>query len=50
MPLVDRIRVLFVHADQIARKGLLRAGIEPADPMIAARSTAYPISYGRRHR
>jgi catalase len=24
-------------------------GIEPADPMITARSEAYPISFGRRH-
>jgi catalase len=27
----------------------LPAGIEAADPMIAARSAAYPVSYGRRH-
>ena len=27
----------------------LPAGIEAADPMILARSTAYPVSYGRRH-
>ena len=28
--------------------GALPAGIEPADPMITARSTAYPVSFGRR--
>jgi catalase len=27
----------------------LPAGIEPADPMIEARSEAYPVSYARRH-
>jgi catalase len=27
----------------------LPVGIEAADPMIAARSAAYPVSYGRRH-
>ena len=27
----------------------LPPGIEPADPMIAARSAAYPVSYSRRH-
>jgi catalase len=27
----------------------LPAGIEAADPMIAARSAAYPVSYSRRH-
>jgi catalase len=27
----------------------LPAGIEPADPMIQARSAAYPVSYARRH-
>jgi catalase len=27
----------------------LPAGIETADPMIAARSSAYPVSYSRRH-
>jgi hypothetical protein len=25
------------------------AGIEPADPMITARSEAYPVSFVRRH-
>jgi catalase len=24
-------------------------GIEPADPMLTARSEAYPVSYARRH-
>lgn len=27
----------------------LPAGIAPADPMIQARSAAYPVSYARRH-
>jgi catalase len=27
----------------------LASGIEAADPMIAARSSAYPVSYSRRH-
>ena len=26
----------------------LRDGIEPADPMLTARSEAYPVSYARR--
>jgi catalase len=28
--------------------GHLTAGIEPADPMIAARSAAYPVSFAER--
>ena len=27
----------------------LPEGIEPADPMLTARSEAYPISFSRRH-
>jgi catalase len=30
--------------------GALPSGIDPADPMIAARNSAYHVSYGRRHR
>ena len=34
--------LIFLHTE-------LPAGIEPADPMIQARSNAYIVSYGRRH-
>lgn len=36
-------RLIFIPAT-------LPPGIEPADPMIGARSSSYPISYSRRHR
>ena len=33
---------------QLFLPGAVTAGIEAADPMIAARSAAYPISFARR--
>ena len=50
------IEIASVADDSIAAEhallflpALLPDGIEPADPMIRARSNAYPISYDRRH-
>jgi catalase len=53
---VGVIEITSVAADSDAEQrtlmflpSALPAGIEAADPMIAARSAAYPVSYGRRH-
>jgi catalase len=53
---VGAIEITSVAADSDAEQralmflpAALPAGIEAADPMIAARSAAYPVSYGRRH-
>jgi catalase len=53
---VGRIEITSVAADSPKEErqlmflpAQLPVGIEPADPMIAARSAAYPVSYARRH-
>jgi catalase len=53
---VGTIKITSVAADSDAEQRALMflptalpAGIEAADPMIAARSAAYPVSYDRRH-
>ena len=53
---VGVIEITSVAADSDAEQRALMflptalpAGIEAGDPMIAARSAAYPVSYGRRH-